>query len=250
MLRVIAKLDVKPPFVVKPVHFEGLRKVGSPHELVEKYNKEGADEIFYVDIVASLYRRDLIPNEVHKASYKSMVPFGVGGGVRSLDDFKVLFRNGADKVLVNTYAVQENANLIDVAAKEFGAQSVIVNIEAKRVDGRWLCYTDCGRVVSDKDVLIWAKEVQERGAGEILIQSVDMDGRQAGFDIDLVSNIVQQVKIPVVAASGAGSKEHILDIVQNANPSGIAVASMIHFSQTNISDLKDYLCAKGVEVSK
>ena len=173
--RIIVKLDAKPPYIVKPVHFEGLRKMGVPQELGEKYYEQGADEIMYIDIVSSLYKRDIIFEEIEKVASKLFIPFGVGGGVKTIEDFSKLFHIGADKVIINTHAVQENPDIINQAAEIFGSQAVVVNIEAKDWGNWWECYTDCGRIRSGKSVLEWVKEVEERGAGEILLQSVDKD---------------------------------------------------------------------------
>ena len=204
-VRIIAKLDVKPPYVVKPVHFEGLRKMGNPAELAEKYYDQGADELFYIDIVSSLYQREILFNEIEQVANKLFIPFAAGGGVKSIDDFSKMFHMGADKVVINTYAIQNDPNIIDKAAKIFGSQAVVINIEAKKWENYWECYTDCGRIQSQKDVSDWAVEVEQRGAGEILLQSVDADGRCRGFDIELASKVVNLVNIPVVVSSGAGS---------------------------------------------
>lgn len=248
-MRVIAKLDVKPPHVVKPVHFEGLRKVGTPSELASRYYEQGADEIFYVDIVASLYQREILLEQVADAARELLIPFAVGGGVRTIDDFSRLFHHGADKVAINTGAVA-NPSIIDAAARVFGGQSVVLNIEAKRLSaGKWTCYTDCGRIPSGLDLLDWVREAEARGAGEILLQSVDTDGRRCGFDIELVQAVVDAVRIPVVAASGAGTLDQILALAQQASPSGIAVASMLHYGDTNIGQIKKHLQENGVEVA-
>lgn len=248
-MRVIAKLDVKPPQVVKPVHFEGLRKIGNPADLAFKYYEQGADEIFYIDIVSSLYRREILYSFVEDTAKNILVPFAVGGGVRSVEDFSRLFHHGADKVVINTGA-HANPSVIDAAAKVFGGQSVVVNIEAKSVaDDSWECYTDCGRIPSARDVVEWAKEAESRGAGEILLQSVDSDGRQRGFDIALVKAVVDAVNIPVVAASGAGTLESILEVAQKADPSGIALASVLHYGKTTIGDVKRFLSEHGVGVA-
>lgn len=248
--RIIAKLDVKPPYVVKPVHFEGLRKIGTPNELAKKYYDQGADEIMYIDIVSSLYQRNIIFDEIEKTANEIFIPFGVGGAVRSIEDFSKLFHIGADKVLINTYAVQENPNIINEAAEIFGSQAVVVNIEAKKWEQNWECFTDCGRVQSNKDVLEWVKEVEKRGAGEILLQSVDHDGRKRGFDLELSKQVVDSVNIPVVIASGAGKLEDIKELIEYSKPSGVAIASMLHYDNTNISDIKKYLINNGIEVSK
>lgn len=248
--RIIAKLDVKPPFVVKPVHFEGLRKMGTPLDLAQKYYEQGADEVMYIDIVASLYQREILFDEIEKAANELFIPFGVGGGVQSIEDFSKLFHVGADKVILNTYAVQQNPDIINRAAEIFGAQAVVVNIEAKKWDNWWECYTDCGRIQSGKNVLEWVKEVEERGAGEIILQSVDFDGRQRGFDIELAKKVVQAVAIPVVVASGAGKLEDIKDLVEKARPSGVAIASLLHYDKYTIKDIKEYLISVGIEVSK
>jgi imidazole glycerol-phosphate synthase subunit HisF len=248
--RIIAKLDVKPPYVVKPVHFEGLRKMGSPVELAKKYYEQGADEVMYIDIVASLYQREIVFDEIEKTANELFIPFGVGGGVRSVEDFSKLFHIGADKVILNTYAVQENPELINQAAQIFGNQAVVVNIEAKKWDTWYECYTDCGRIRSGKNVLQWAKEVEERGAGEILLQCVDSDGRQRGFDVELSKLIVESVKIPVVVSSGAGKLEDIKELIQYAKPSGVAVASVLHYDKLTIREIKEYLRTCGIEVSK
>ncbi|SFF96140.1 imidazole glycerol phosphate synthase subunit HisF [Neptunomonas qingdaonensis] len=248
-LRIIAKLDVKPPYVVKPVHFEGLRKIGLPAELAEKYYKQGADELIYTDIVASLYQREILFAEVEKAAKEVFIPFSVGGGVRSIDDFSKLFHSGADKVVINTYAVQNDPHIIKQASEIFGSQSVIVNIEAKKWGSSWECYTDCGRVRSGKSVLDWVNEVADLGAGEIMLQSVDCDGRQRGYDIDLVSSVVESVSIPVIAASGAGNLEDVLSVVQQARPDAVALASILHYEKTTIREVKDFLRKNGVEVS-
>lgn len=248
-MRVIAKLDVKPPYVVKPVHFEGLRKVGAPCDLAARYYEQGADEIFYVDIVASLYQREILVDQVAEAAKALLIPFAVGGGVRTVDDFSRLFHHGADKVVINTGAIA-NPDILDSAAQVFGGQSVVLSIEAKRVSpGKWTCYTDCGRIPSGLDLLEWVREAEARGAGEILLQSVDADGRRRGFDLELIQAVVDAVRIPVVAASGAGTLDQILAVAQQASPSGIAVASMLHYGQATIGQIKQHLKENGVEVA-
>ena len=248
-VRIIAKLDVKPPYVVKPVHFEGLRKMGSPDELARKYYEQGADELFYIDIVSSLYERNFISQSIELAANQLFIPFAVGGGVRSVDDFSKILQIGADKVVINTFAVQNDPNIIDNAAKVFGSQAVVVNIEAKKWANNWECYTDCGRIQSGKDVLDWAKEVEDRGAGEILLQSVDYDGRCNGFDIQLAKKVVDMVLIPVVISSGAGTLDDIKELIKSSNPSGVAIASMLHYNRASISDIKRFLRTNGIEVS-
>ncbi len=240
-VRIIAKLDVKPPYVVKPVHFEGLRKMGIPSELAKKYYDQGADELFYIDIVSSLYQRDILFDEIEEVANELFIPFAAGGGVNSIDDFSKMFRMGADKVVINTYAVQEDPDIINQAAEIFGNQAVVVNIEAKKWHNHWECYTDCGRIRSQRDVLEWAQEVAQRGAGEILLQSVDADGRCRGFDIELAEKVVNLVDIPVVISSGAGSLEDIKTLVEIANPSGVAIASLLHYDRATIQDIKQYL---------
>lgn len=242
-MRVIAKLDVKPPYVVKPVHFEGLRKMGLPADLARKYYQQGADEIFYVDIVASLYRREILFEAIMETAQQMFVPFAVGGGVRSIEDMSRLFHCGADKVVINTYALQQEPGLIDQAARMFGAQSVVVSVEAKRWDGWWECFSDCGRERSGKDVLAWVREASERGAGELLIQSVDHDGRQDGFDVELIKQVKDVVSIPVVAASGAGNLNHIVELAREAKPDAIALASLLHYDYSDIAAVKDKLNA-------
>ena len=239
--RIIVKLDVKPPFVVKPVHFEGLRKIGIPSELASKYYLQGADEIFYIDIVSSLYRRDVLFSEIEMVASELFVPFCAGGGVRSIEDYSNMFRHGADKVVINTFALQNDPGIISKASEAFRSQAVVLNIEAKRRNGRWTCYTDCGRIDGKKDVLDWAQESVERGVGEILLQSVDMDGRRKGFDIELAVEVVSSVDVPVVVASGAGSLLDVGTLVREAKPSGVAISSLLHYGKTTVREIKDYL---------
>jgi cyclase len=215
--------------------------MGDPSEMAKKYYDQGADELFYIDIVSSLYQREILFNEIEKVANKLFIPFAAGGGVKSIDDFSKMFHMGADKVVINTYAIQENPNIIDQAAKIFGSQAVVVNIEAKRWKNYWECYTDCGRIQSQKSVSDWVSEVEQRGAGEILLQSVDMDGRRRGFDIELASKIVDLVNIPVVVSSGAGSLEDIKTLIEVASPSGVVIASLLHYEQATILEIKEYL---------
>lgn len=240
-MRLIAKLDVKPPHVVKPVHFEGLRKMGMPADLARKYYAQGADEIFYIDIVASLYRREILFDGIEATAREIFVPFAVGGGVRGIEDMSRLFHSGADKVVINTHALQSDPGLIDKAARTFGAQSVVINVEAKRWDGWWECYSDCGRERSGKNVLDWVREAEQRGAGELLIQSVDHDGRQDGFDVELIRQVKNAVSIPVVAASGAGNLDHVVALAREARPDAIALASLLHYDKYDIAAVKQKL---------
>jgi cyclase len=248
--RIIAKLDVKPPYVVKPVHFEGLRKIGFPADLAKKYYEQGADEVMYIDIVASLYQREILFDEIEKTANELFIPFGVGGGVKTIEDFSRLFHSGADKVAINTYAVQDNPDIINQAAQIFGNQAVVVNIEAKKWDIYYECYTDCGRIQSGKNVIEWAKEVEARGAGEIFLQCVDTDGRQRGFDKELAKQVVEGVNIPVVVASGAGKLEDIKELIEYAKPSGVAISSLLHYDKHTVKEIKEYLRSNAIEVSK
>lgn len=248
--RIIVKLDVKPPYVVKPVHFEGLKKMGMPVDLARKYYSQGADELMYIDIVSSLYRREILFDNIEETANELYIPFGVGGGVKTIEDFSKLIHSGADKVIINTFAIQEDSSIINRVAQIFGRQAVVINIEAKRWKNYWECYTDCGRIQSGKDVLDWIVEAEERGAGEILLQSVDYDGRQKGFDMELARKVVNAVNIPVIVGSGAGNLNDIKELIEYAKPSGIAVASLLHYNKYTIHDIKNYLRKNGIEVSK
>ncbi len=238
-MRIIARLDVKPPYVVKPVHYEGLRKIDTPKELALKYYKQGADEVIYIDIVSSLYQREILFDEIKEASDGVFVPFGVGGGVSKIEDFSKLFHYGADKVLINTNAIK-NPNIIDEASKIFGSQAVVISIQAKRVGKKFECHTDCGRIPSGKDVVEWIKEVQNRGAGEIFLNSIDCDGRGRGFELELINEVIANSKVPIIAGSGAGELAHILEVAK-LKPDAIAIASMLHYDKITISQIKELL---------
>lgn len=247
-IRVIAKLDVKPPNVVKPVFYEGLKVIGNTRELVKKYFDQGADEIYYIDIVASLYQRSMLLDEVQRSSEDIFIPFAVGGGVQSIEDFSELFHHGADKVAINTFAINKDPEIIDKAAKIFGSQSVVVTVEAQRNGSGWQCMSDGGKILTEKNVLSWIKEVEDRGAGEVFINSVDQDGSKTGFDIELADMVVSNLNIPVVVGSGAGKLEHIEELIKKVNPSGVAIASMLHYNDFTISDIKEHLFNNGIEV--
>ena len=197
--------------------------------------------MFYIDIVSSLYRREILFDDVEKVANELFIPFAAGGGVKHIDDFSKMFRMGADKVVINTFAIQHDPNIINKAAEIFGSQAVVVNIEAKKWQNSWECYTDCGRIQTQKDVIDWVKEVENRGAGEIFLQSVDFDGRCRGFDLDLATKVVGLVDIPVVVASGAGSINDIKKLINIANPSGVAISSLLHYDRATIQDIKQNL---------
>lgn len=239
--RVIARLDAKPPYIAKPVYFEGLRKVGMPDELALKYSAAGADEICYIDIYSSLCRRPIKFDSITSVASKILIPFAVGGGVRSIDDMKALFDSGADKVIVNTYAVIEDPSIIDKAASLFGSQALTIQVDAKRKDSWWECYADCGKTPAGKNVLDWVVEVEKRGAGEILLSSVDRDGAKKGFDISLIKQVNELTSIPVVAGSGAGSLAHIEKMATEANTSAIALASVLHDDLVTVDEVKNVL---------
>jgi cyclase len=249
-VRIIARLDVKPPNVVKPVHFEGLRKIGTPKDLAFTYYQQGADEILYLDIVASLYQREILLEQIRETAGSIFIPFGAGGGVRSIQDFARLIHNGVDKVIVNTFPLQTDPGLIDLAARTFGSQAVVVHVEAKRWNGWWECYSDCGRIRSGRDVLGWVEEVEQRGAGEVLISSVDRDGRRRGFDVELIREVTSRTTIPVIAASGAGSLEDIREVIREARPDAVAIASLLHYGSTTVGEIKDYLDGHGIPVAR
>jgi len=248
--RIIAKLEVKPPYVVKPVMFEGLRKVGMIKDLMAKYFEQGSDEIAYIDIVASLYRRDILFDSILDGSKDLYIPLGVGGGIRDIDDISKLIHSGADKVIINTHLLAEDPNLINEASSVFGKQAIVVNIEAKKTDNDWICYTDGGKIASNRYVLEWVKEVEQRGAGEILLQSIDCDGVEKGFDLELCKKVVDSVNIPVVVSSGAGSLEDIKEVIEYAKPSGVALSSILHHNSFTIQDIKNYLRKNNIKVSK
>lgn len=247
MTRIISKLDIKPPQVVKPVFFEGLHVVGEPTQLAQDYYLQGVDELYYIDIVASLYQTPIALPLIQSMAKELFIPFAVGGGVKTIEDFSDIIHNGADKVAMNSYAFT-NPGLITQAASTFGSQAVVVSIEAKRQHIGWSCYTDGGKVDRRKSVLDWVKEVEDRGAGEIFLQSVDKDGFKSGFDLELAQAVVDAVNIPVVVGSGAGSKQDIKKLIETVNPSGVAIASLLH-DGTTIEQIKRYLSIEGIEVS-
>lgn len=228
-IRIIPRLDIKGPNLVKGIHLEGLRVLGKPWDFARKYYFDGADELIYIDAVASLYGRNNLSDIVKKTSANIFIPLTVGGGIRSLDDIRELLRAGADKVAINTAAIS-NPELIKKGAEAFGSQCIVASIQAKQIGEKYFAYTDNARENSGIDVYEWAGKLVELGAGEILITSIDRDGTGKGYDIDLIRNIAQNVSIPVIAAGGGGNMGHLLDAVKNGKADAICAASIFHYN--------------------
>ena len=247
-LRVIPRLDIKGPNVVKGVHLEGLRIVGDPAEMALKYYEQGADELLYMDIVASLYGRNNLLEIVEKAARDIFIPLTVGGGVRSSEDIYRLLRAGADKVAINTGAVK-NPAFIGQAAKSFGSQCIIVSIEAKRrAPGRWEALTDNGREKTGLDAYEWALRAAELGAGEILLTSVDQEGTHNGYDLELTAKVAQALPIPVIACGGAGSPAHVRSAAVEGKADAVGLASILHYCKASIAEVKNELRAAGITI--
>ncbi len=246
--RIIARLDIKGPNVIKGVQFECLRVMGKPADLAQKYYEQGADEIIYLDTVASLYRRNNILNIVKEASQNIFIPFIAGGGVRTLEDIRSLLAAGAEKVAINT-AATKNPELIRQAAKRFGSQCIVLSIEAKLISpGKWEAYTDNGRQRTGLDVVNWAKHGEKLGAGEILLTSVDMDGTERGLDLELIRAVTESVSIPVIASGGIGSVEDISECLKGTKTDAVATASILHYNKSDIPAIKKELIKNRIEV--
>lgn len=248
--RIIARLDIKTENVVKGIRFEGLRIMGRPDELATRYYEQGADELLYIDTVASLYGRNNLTDVVKRAASHIFIPMTVGGGIRAVADAQALLRSGADKIAVNTAAVK-NPQLVRELASKLGSQAVVVSLEVKRVGlGKWEVYVDNGREKTGLDALDWANQVEELGAGEILVTSVDRDGTGQGFDEEFISKLVAAVSVPVMAGGGAKSPQDVKNIIGATGVSSVAVASMLHYGRATIGDIKRELAEAGIPAAR
>jgi cyclase len=237
-LRLIARLDIKGPHLIKGIQLEGVRKVGDPHDFAVRYYQEGADEILYMDAVASLYDRDMLARIVERTALNVFVPITVGGGIRTLDDAQAMLRAGADKVAVNSAATQ-NPKLISEIAEKFGAQCMVLQIDAKRrPGGGWEALRDCGREHTGLDAIAWAIEGQRLGAGEILLTSVDREGTRKGFDIELTKAVSEAVDIPVIASGGMGRIEHMFEVAEAGLADAVAMAHVLHYKQHSLAEIR------------
>lgn len=249
-VRLIARLDIKGPNLIKGVHLEGLRVIGSPAEHAQRYYREGADELIYIDCVASLYGRNNLSDIVESAAREMFIPMTVGGGVRSVDDAQHLLRCGADKIAVNTAAVAQPALISDIA-RRFGSQCMVLSIQAKQVAaGRWEAYTDNGREKSGLDVVEWARKGVAMGAGEILLTSVDREGTRRGFDVDLVRAVTDAVGVPVIASGGMGKPEDLVTVVEQGHADAVAMADILHYRRVPLADIRAFALASGLEVRR
>ena len=246
--RIIPCLDVHAGRVVKGVNFVNLRDAGDPVEIAAAYDADGADELVFLDITASSDARNTVVDMVRRVAEKVFIPFTVGGGIRTVDDFRALLREGADKISVNSAAIMR-PELISEAADKFGSQCVVVAIDAKRrPDGGWNIYKNGGRVDMGIDAVEWAMKADKLGAGEILLTSMDCDGTKNGYDLELTRTIAENVSIPVIASGGAGTKEHFYDALTEGKADAVLAASLFHYKELEISDLKRYLRERGVSV--
>lgn len=236
-LRLIARLDVKGENLIKGIHLEGLRVIGNPRLFARKYYESGADEILYLDIVASLYGRSNLLDIVRNTAEDVFIPITVGGGVRSVDDAKDLLRAGADKIAINTAAVK-NPELIGQVSKKFGSQCMVLSVEAKRVESdRWEVYTDCGRERTGVDVVEWCQRGVELGAGEILLTSIDQEGTRSGFDVSLLKAVESTVSVPIIISGGYGSHQDLRNVI-NADADAVAFADCLHYERASFTELK------------
>lgn len=249
--RIIPCLDVNDGRVVKGINFVNLRDAGDPVEVAAAYDKAGADEVVFLDITASSDHRATVVDMVRKVAEKVFIPFTVGGGIRTVEDFKVLLREGADKISINSSAIN-TPELIGNAADKFGSQCVVVAIDARRREegSGWNVYKNGGRIDTGLDAVEWAMKANRLGAGEILLTSMDCDGTKAGYDIELTRQIADNVSIPVIASGGAGTKEHFYEALTEGHADAALAASLFHYKELEIMDLKNYLADRGVSVRR
>jgi cyclase len=246
-IRLIARLDIKGPNLIKGIHLEGLRVVGDPQAFAERYYEQGIDELIYMDIVASLYGRNSLTDIVRRTAHNIFIPMTVGGGVRSAEDVRTLLRAGADKVAINTAAIK-NPALISEVSQHFGSQCMVVSIEAKRqAAGKWEAYTDNGRERTGRDVVEWARQAQELGAGEILLTSVDQEGTRKGFDAPLIAAVTSAVSIPVIASGGMGEVAHLIEAV-GSGADAVAMADVLHYKRAELPELRAAARGAGLHV--
>lgn len=239
--RIIARLDVKNDFVIKGIHLEGLRKVGNPNEMAREYYNQGVDEIIFMDAVAAYYDRNSLTEIIEKACKDVFVPITVGGGIKKIEDIQIALNAGADKIAINTKAVQ-NPNFIKEVSKVFGSQCIVSSIDAKKIaEEKWEVYVDNGREPTGKDVIEWAQEVEALGAGEIMLTSIDKEGTKKGFDIELNKRVSEVVTIPIISSGGAGKVKDVAEVIQNTYIDAVSIASLFHYKIEQVDRLKEYL---------
>jgi len=243
--RIIPCLDVKDGRVVKGVNFVNLRDAGDPVEQAMIYDREGADELVFLDITASHEGRDTMLDMVRRVADSLFIPFCVGGGIRTIEDIRATLLAGADKVSLNSAAVK-NPQVINEGAWAFGSQCIVVAMDPRRVEGRWVVHINGGRIPTDKQAVEWAKEVEDRGAGEILLTSMDRDGTKSGYDLELTEAVADAVSIPVIASGGAGAREHFAHALTHGKADAVLAASLFHYNELRIGDLKKYLAEQGI----
>jgi len=246
--RIIPCLDVKDGRVVKGVNFVNLRDEGDPVELAEYYDQEGADELVFLDITASSDKRDIVIDLVEKTAKKVFIPFTVGGGIRSIEDMNAILEAGADKVAINSAAVK-NPELITKGARKFGSQFVTVAIDAKKINEKWKVFIHGGRKDTDIELVNWIKEAEKRGAGEILLTSMDRDGTRAGYDLEMLAAISKEINIPLIASGGAGKPVHLKEVLEKNLADAVLAASIFHEKDYSIQEVKEYLKENGIPVS-
>ena len=249
-MRVIARLDIKNNFVIKGINLEGLRKVGKPNDLAKKYYEEGADELIYMDCVASLYERSSLENLLRNASKNIFIPFAVGGGIRSLDDALRMFSNGADKIAINSAAI-DKPQIFEEMVKKFGGQSIILSIEAKKIyKDKWVVYKNYGREKTNMDVFDWIKKISKYEIGEILLTSIDFEGLANGYDIDLYKEASKITKIPLIASGGFGKLEDIKNLIKEVKIDAITVSRQLHYNKITLKEIKEYCLKNKIFVRK
>lgn len=247
-IRIISRLDIKNPNLIKGINLEGVRVVGCPEKFATHYYESGIDEILYMDAVATLYNRNSIAELVSFTAKNTFVPIAVGGGIRSLGDVDRMLRSGADKVAINT-AIVSNPSIINDITSKFGSQVLVLSIEAKKcAPNKWEIYTDNGREKTGIDVIEWVIQAQERGIGEIIVTSVDKEGMCSGFDIDLMKAIDRIATVPVIASGGMGTIDHAIELIEQCNVDAIAIANILHYQKTTVQDIKEALYKKNINV--
>ena len=250
-VRIIPRLDIKGPNLVKGIHLEGLRVLGKPQDFARYYYENGADELLYMDVVASLYGRNNLLEMIEKTSKEIFIPLAVGGGIRSIDDIRIILRAGADKVSLNTAAIR-NPDLIKEAATRFGSSTIVISIEAIKKRDSYEAYIANGREETGVDVFSWARRAQDLGAGEILLTSIDKEGTGQGFDIELINKMARSVSIPVIACGGAGKIEHVKEVIQRGMADAVSVGSILHyrFIKNHFHDINDFIQEGNTEFIK